>query len=265
VSVAPSRPELRSRYRSAVAEALLTAAAVLLALTPAAAGDIPESIKAPGVLRGIDVSHHSGAVDWAQVKAAGFSFAYVKATEGVDDADPLFAANWQALKELGMPHGAYHFFVTEDDPEEQARFFLDHVELQPGDLVPVVDIELLGHHTPPGVARRLKRFLDLVQQEIGVRPMVYTMPNFWNIHFGAGFGEHPLWVAEYGVDEPRIPEDWEGWHLWQYAEDRIVPGVEKEADLSRIHPDLGLDSLRIDRLREAAEMAVDVPGEIDSP
>ena len=254
MSVAPNQSARRHGHRAA-GGLLLTAAILLAAVTPAAAGDIPEAIQRPGVLRGIDVSHHSGHVDWEQVRAAGFSFAYVKATEGVDDADPLFAANWKALKALGMPHGAYHFFVTEDDPDEQARFFLDHVELEPGDLVPVVDVELLGRDTPPEVADRLKRFLDRVQEEIGVRPMVYTMPNFWNTNFGAGFGEHPLWVAEYGVDEPRIPEDWDGWHLWQYAEDRLVPGVEKEADLSRIHPDLDIDSLRIERLREAAEEA----------
>ena len=234
-------------------------------MTPATAGDIPQSVQQEGVLRGIDVSHHSGTVDWAKVKEAGFSFAYVKATEGVDDLDPLFADNWRTLGELGIPHGAYHFFVSEDDPEEQARFFLSNVDFQPGDLVPVVDVELLGHGTQPGVEQRLKRFLDLVQQGIGVRPMVYTMPNFWNVNFGAGFGEHPLWVAEYGVEAPRIPEDWQGWHLWQYAEDRLVPGVEKEADLSRVHADFDLEALTIGAMRLLAAQRAAAAGESATP
>ena len=84
-------------------------------------------------IHGVDVSHFSGEVDWARVVAAGYHFAYVKATEGVDSLDPLFAQHWSALEGSGLRRGAYHFYVTEDDPEEQARFFLDAVAHGPGD------------------------------------------------------------------------------------------------------------------------------------
>jgi lysozyme len=185
-------------------------------------------------LRGIDVSHHSGDVEWAVVSEAGYDFAIVKATEGVDALDPRFAEHWNALSQLDMLRGAYHFYVSEDDPEEQARFFLSTVELADGDLVPVVDVELIGHGTAPGLADRLRRFLEIVEGELGARPIIYTMPNFWDASLGEGFAHYPLWVAEYEVDEPGLPRDWTDWHLWQYQGDATVPGVEKSADLSRI-------------------------------
>lgn len=194
---------------------------------------------------GIDVSHYSGAVDWHAVRDAGYSFAYVKATEGVDAADPAFAGHWGALAEAGLHRGAYHFYVTEDDPEEQARFFLSVVALGPGDLPAAVDIETLGHDTEPGLPDRFRTFLEIVERETGARPIVYTGPNFWNANLGEGFSDYPLWLAEYGTSEPQVPTGWERWTLWQWQGDATVPGVEKDADLSRLHPDLALPDLRI--------------------
>jgi len=119
----------------------------------------------------------------------GHSFAFIKASEGVDLADPDFGANWTAAGEAGLVRGAYHFYVTEDDPEQQARLFIETVQLEPGDLAPVVDIELIGHGTPPGLPDRLRRFLELLEQRYGVRPIIYTSPKFWNTHFmGARYG-----------------------------------------------------------------------------
>lgn len=215
-----------------------------LLLAPAAGAEPAVSARGDDVL-GIDVSHHSGEVDWEQVVADGYAFAYLKATEGVDAADPKFAEHWARLGELGVARGAYHFYVTEDDPEEQARFFLSTVDHRPGDLLPVVDVELIGHGTKPGLADRVRRFVELVEAELGVRPMLYTQPNFWDAHLGEGFGDHPLWVAELQVATPRLPRGFERWQLWQFQQDREVAGVEKGADVSRLHPDLTLQDLRI--------------------
>ena len=133
-----------------------------------------------------------------------------------------------------MVRGAYHFFVTEDDPDQQAQFFIDNVDLESGDLAPVVDIELIGHGTEPGLIDRLRTMLERLERHYGVKPILYTSPNFWDAHLDHSFGDYPLWVAEYEVDQPKIPEGWDGWHLWQYQRDAAVEGVEKSADLSRV-------------------------------
>lgn len=212
--------------------------------TAAAAGTAEEGRSAaappvvvdPGRLHlGLDLSGHSGSVDWRAIVEAGHSFAFIKATEGVDLEDPDFDLHWPAMKEAGIVRGAYHFFVTEDDPEAQARFFIEHVTLEPGDLAPVVDVELIGHNSPPGLPGRLKKWLALVEAHYGVKPIIYTTAEFWDEHFTDEFGDHPLWVAEYDVEEPRLPAGWKQWHLWQWKDDAPVPGVEKGADLSRVN------------------------------
>ena len=235
-----------SRLVCALAGALLLAGS-LGAAAGGAPAPVPPVPPAPAAepLHGIDVSHYSGGVDWERVREAGFDFAYVKATEGVDSPDPAFADHWRRLGELGIPRGAYHFYVTEDDPEEQARFFLSTAALRSGDLPPAVDIELIGHGTQPGLAERFRTFLEVVARETGARPIVYTSPNFWNAQLTDAFGDHPLWVAEYGVSEPQVPKGWERWTLWQWQDSGAIPGVEKDADVSRLHPELTLDDLRM--------------------
>ncbi len=188
-----------------------------------------------GLHHGIDVSSYSGEVDWAKVREEGHTFAFLKATEGDDLADPSFAQQWPKIKEAGLIRGAYHFYVTEDDPEKQASFFIKTVQLVSGDLAPVVDIELIGKNTPAGLAERLKIFTTRLEEHYGVKPIIYTAPDFWDEHLGEGFGDHPLWVAEYETDQPRLPVGWSDWHLWQWQGDAKVPGVAGSADLSKVN------------------------------
>jgi len=186
--------------------------------------------------KGIDVSVHSGSIDWSEVAKEGHGFAFIKATEGVDLKDPAFDGHWQALKVAGLVRGAYHFYVTEDDPEAQARFFIANVELEPGDLAPVVDLELVGHNTKEGLVERFRTFLEALETHYRLKPIIYTTAKFWDEHFeNDGFGQYPLWVAEYDVDEPSLPIGWNQWLLWQWKGDADIRGVEKGADLSRIN------------------------------
>lgn len=204
-----------------------------------------EPSPADGLRHGIDLSVHSGTIDWASLTDQDFDFVYLKATEGVDLADPAFVEHWRAAAHHGLARGAYHFYVTEDDPLEQADFFISQVDLSAGDLLPVVDIEVIGHDTTPGLAGRLRTFLDRIEEHYGVRPMIYTSPNFWDRHLDDTFGDYPLWIAEYEVTEPRVPRGWSAWTLWQYADDSAVAGVEKDADLNRPHASLDGSTLKI--------------------
>ena len=203
---------------------------------------------------GIDVSHHSGAIDWETVARHGFTFVYLKATEGVDDPDPMFEQHWQTLGELGIPRGAYHFYVTEDDPEQQAEFFLSQAKLGPGDLAPVVDVEVIGKGTSGNLSKQLLRFLEIVERRLGVTPIIYTGVKFWNAHFEPTFGKYPLWVAEYQVEEPSLPHGWSDWHLWQFEGDADIDGIEKGADRSRVRDGIDWSALRVTQTPGDSEM-----------
>ena len=194
-------------------------------------------------IQGIDVSHHSGAVDWQKVRAQNYHFAYVKSSEGVDNPDARFEEHWNGLKATDMERGAYHFYVTEDDPVEQAKFFASRLKDDPGTLPPAVDVELLGKGTTGDMTTTLLTFLRTLEDELGIKPMIYTGPKFWDEYYRPEFSDYHLWMAEYGVHMPKVPFGWDRWLFWQRAADQTIDGVEKNADVSIIHPHVSLDTI----------------------
>src|SRR5262245_8737541 len=75
-------------------------------------------------LDGIDVSHWDGTVDWSAVRGAeSIQLVAAKATEGMGDRDPQFAANWAGMRAAGFRVRIAYHFATGDPPEEQAAWF----------------------------------------------------------------------------------------------------------------------------------------------
>ncbi|MGZ8605402.1 MAG: glycoside hydrolase family 25 protein, partial [Actinomycetota bacterium] len=151
----------RARRRTAVV--LLLAVALVLPVTAAVAdggpghagssgdADTPGPSRAvaqpAGALPGIDVSHHQDTIDWARVAASGQRFAIAKATEGQTFVDPMYAINQLGAESNGIAFGAYHFAKpdgTANDAQLEADHFVDTALLQPGNLIPVLDIERTG-------------------------------------------------------------------------------------------------------------------------
>jgi lysozyme len=190
-------------------------------------------------VQGIDVSDHQGTVDWNAVLQAGRFFTFIKATDGITWTDPEFAANWSGAKAAGLLRGAYHFYETNDDPADQARNFLSAVQLEPGDLPPVVDIEVTkSGQSAAQIVKDLQTWLDLVEQATGRVPILYTNPRYWDSLGTSAFGRYPLWVAEYGVSSPKLPAGWTSWTFWQFSESGTVAGISGSVDLDIFNGDL---------------------------
>jgi lysozyme len=184
-------------------------------------------------VQGIDVSERQGTVDWNAVKQAGKVFVFILATDGITWTDPDFATNWSGAKAAGLLRGAYHFYETDDDPTAQAQNFLSAVQLEPGDLPPVVDIERLDSgSTASQTVKDLQTWLDVVEQATGRTPIIYTSHGFWNSLGTSAFGLYPLWIAEYGVQSPTLPAGWARWTFWQFSESGAVAGISGSVDLN---------------------------------
>jgi lysozyme len=183
-------------------------------------------------LQGIDVSHYQGSVNWSSVKNAGTVFAFAKATDGNTYTDPQFRTNWQAMQAAGILRGAYHFYETNDDPVTQAQNFINAIgSLAANDLPPVVDIEIFkGNFGSASVAANLQTWMDTVEKALSRKPMIYTNTNFWNETINADFSKYPLWIAEYGVSQPKIPSSWKNWNFWQSSQSGSVAGVTGSVD-----------------------------------
>ena len=186
-------------------------------------------------IHGIDVSHHQKDIDWTKVKEQGVTFVFVKATEGVDYLDTMFVKNWKDLEEENMIRGAYHFYVSDDDPLEQAEWFVKNIGSFEGILPPVMDVERAGHDhiTPEAYREKLVKCLGHVEKLTGQLPILYSSPNFAKKYLASDeFGKYKLWIAEYGVEQPTIPNAWQkpGWDFWQNTYQDKVPGVPVEVD-----------------------------------
>jgi lysozyme len=190
-------------------------------------------------IKGVDVSHFDGTVDWGVARRDGVTFAIIKATEGTSFVDNHFASNWANTRANGIVHGAYHFFRPKSDPVAQADFFVG-VAGSPtsGELPPVIDLEVTDGLTAAQVAAGARTFLQRVQQKTGRVPMIYTSVRVFNSLLGgpAGFGPYPLWVANWNVRCPNIPDPpWTRWTFWQSSATGTVAGFSDPVDVDRFN------------------------------
>jgi len=197
---------------------------------------IPESYS----IHGIDVSKYQSAIAWEEVKAMQvkhiqIGFAFIKATEGIGNTDPRFGRNWRKSKEAGICRGAYHFFIASKDGRMQAENFIKRVDLEPGDLPPVLDIEQMNGATAAELRKEAKRWLETAEAYYNVRPIIYTNVDFYNRVLGSEFDSYPLWVAHYY--EPEQPRIKRGWVFWQHSDEGRVNGIVPKVDFNVFNGD----------------------------
>jgi lysozyme len=191
-------------------------------------------------IHGIDVSHYQSSINWDDVKAMQdknikIGFAFIKATEGLNNTDNTFRRNWVKAKESGMPRGAYHFFVPSKSGKAQAESFIDNVELEKGDLPPVLDIERTYGASSEQIQQRAKDWLVMIEKKYKVKPVIYTNVVFYETFLAGQFDEYPLWVAHYLVkDKPHIKRSWT---FWQHNETGRVNGIDAYVDFNAFNGD----------------------------
>ncbi|MBD1397482.1 lysozyme [Pontibacter sp. JH31] len=186
----------------------------------------------PSSLKGIDVSKWQKEVDWDQVKGADVSFAFVKATQDDYRLDPYFGRNWEETKRVGIKRGAYHFFIPAAPVQGQIDLFINTVALEPGDLPPVLDVEVIEKHTSGTEMRRsMHIWLEAITKHYGVKPIIYTNQNFYRRWLQGHFKDYHFWIARYNTIEPEIHQE-DKWLFWQYSDTGRLPGVRAAIDLN---------------------------------
>jgi lysozyme len=186
-------------------------------------------------IHGIDVSRYQQMIAWdavkaMQVKDIRLRFAFIKATEGIGNTDPQFYRNWKRSKDAGIIRGAYHFFITTKDARMQAENFIKIVDLKPGDLPPVLDVEQTSGISKELIKKELKTWLDIVENYYHIKPIIYTNIDFYKQNMGEGFDDYPLWVAHYY--QPRQPRIKRDWVFWQHNDGGRVNGILSPVDFN---------------------------------
>ena len=194
-------------------------------------------------IHGIDVSKFQGDIDWNAVANSGVKFAWIKATEGGDNADARFQANWNGAKAAGVPRGAYHFVYWCRPPMEEMANFEQNAPVEGDALPPVLDVEATPtsktchrHLTQQDAIAEMKVMLDEMERHYGKRPIIYTTVDFYQAILADGaFMDYPIWVRSTKY-QPSVKYGPRPWHFWQYqsdGSDRRHPGPRRSRRLFR--------------------------------
>jgi GH25 family lysozyme M1 (1,4-beta-N-acetylmuramidase) len=196
-------------------------------------------------LEGLDVSVYQSTIDWAKVAAAGKKFAIIRASAGSLTADTRYAANRSGAKAAGLPIAAYHFANPDTAPNDalnEANWFLQNATPTHGEMIPALDVEVTNGLSVSAMQTWVSTWLTRVSSVLGVKPMIYTSPNFWSTYMGnttqfADGGYKILWIAHWtSASQPTVPaNNWggNGWTFWQYTSSGTVSGISGNVDLDR--------------------------------
>ncbi len=189
---------------------------------------------------GIDISFYQGdEIDDLEKSRDSIDFIICKATQGISMIDPMFQKNWITIKEKGFIRGAYHFYVSTDDPVEQAEFFIERIQdIQPNDLPPVVDVEQGGivgdSQTPTDIQQSVLKVLETIEEQLHIKPIIYTNTDFANAYLNnPELANYPLWIADYeSQKEPVLPITWQekGYTLWQKSDTYKILNYTNDED-----------------------------------
>ena len=180
---------------------------------------------------GIDVSSHNGEIDFDKVKADGYSFVIIKASEGLEHHDSRFATNYDNARKSGLKVGAYHFFRKDTDGLNQAKNFLETIGWRKLDLPLVVDVEDWSNAKnveDERTQKNLDAMLDNLRSR-GHKVMVYTNGDGYKKYIKDGQININLWLCAFKQPDKlkHIPHQ-----LQQYSHWGRVKGIWGDVDLN---------------------------------
>jgi GH25 family lysozyme M1 (1,4-beta-N-acetylmuramidase) len=218
-------------------------------MQPKAQAAVPQPAKAQAktaqtAYKGVDLSVHNGAVDFAKLKSAGYTFAILR--EGYGDElsypgqkDTRFEQNYKNAKAAGLHIGAYHYMyaTTVNGARREAQGFLNNLKGKSFDYPIALDIEERSQYNLPNatVEAIVKAFMDVCEQA-GYYCLLYSYESFLTAKFSAAFrSKYDVWCANI----TRTPSIAYGIH--QYSFTGRVAGIAGNVDLnstSRDYPSI---------------------------
>lgn len=186
---------------------------------------------------GLDVSYWQGIIQWDQLSLLcdeegrvsdkitepcnqrPAQFVFIRATKYSSIVDSHYQRNYNEAKKLGIPCGAYHFLTDTASAKVQAELFLSHVQLEPGDLPPVLDVEIDSRE----IITKAKEWLEIVEKQCGVKAIIYTTMHIYetrikNDHI---LSTRDLWLAKPRGEMPDVPNC----KFWQFTHKGHVLGI----------------------------------------
>lgn len=191
---------------------------------------------------GIDVSEWQGNIDFERVKNSGIDIVYIKSSEGTRYIDPYFRTNYNSAKENGLNIGFYHFMTatSENEAIAEAGFFASVVNGLDTDCRLAMDFEMFDGLDVREINDISLAFLAEVERLTEKEVVVYSDAYNARVNFSSRLSsQYPIWVAEYGVNEPSNG-NWSSWIGFQYTNQGRVSGISSFVDRDYFTSDIFL-------------------------
>ena len=192
-------------------------------------------------MRGIDVSHWQGKIDWKKVADSGIEFVIIKAMhEGTLEPDVEFKRNYDEAGKYGLKRGVYIFTGNTgiQNPEKEAKAFLKILDGRKLEMGIWFDFEhqnlaKAGKAKIEDIAYKYKQIFE------GYSCGVYTNMNWYkNILPDSVRCIFKLWVARYPANDRGImayslnPKDVVKNSIgWQFTTKGRVDGINGNVDI----------------------------------
>jgi len=198
---------------------------------------------------GVDVYSGNSTINWSQVKAAGYIFAWAKATEGVGYTDSEYLNYAVNGVNAGMKMGAYHFIRADLNPTtrtgaiSEANYFLSVAQpyITSCELPPALDVEgsyLQSNFTSDSLTTWIQNWMTTVQNATGIAPVIYISATN-AAYINSSLNTYKLWIDYLSEDSTVTPTNtgvFPTWAINQYSWTRSVSGIAgSQTDVNVFH------------------------------
>ena len=213
--------------------------------------------------RYIDVSRYQGAIDWAQVAAAGYKGAMLKTvstnrklSKRADGLyiDPTFEDNYRSAKAAGLDVGVYYYTYATSEAMADAELALVRQAVYGKELTMPVCVDVEENKLKPMSTLDLTNLTAYALEQVekmGFYAQLYTYTGYsYELDMGRLANRWDVWLADYTGKAPAV-----GYHYnaHQHTSKGHVPGISGNVDLNvttlnypRIIRKKGLTRLRED-------------------
>ena len=185
-------------------------------------------------VKGIDISHWNGSIDFEKVNASGIDFVIIKAG-GSDKGfytDSMFKENYNKAIAAGLSVGAYYFagknFRGIEAGITDARKFTKILDGLKFDYPVFLDIEAQENRYKEAITDAAVAFCEEMEKA-GYFVGIYAsdISGFKDKLNHDRIKSYAHWVARYGKE----PEVCKNYGIWQYSSKGSVPGICGSVDM----------------------------------
>lgn len=192
--------------------------------------------------RYIDVSRYQGAIDWAQVAAAGYKGAMLKTvstnrklSKRADGLyiDPTFEDNYRSAKAAGLDVGVYYYTYATSEAMADAELALVRQAVYGKELTLPVAVDVEENELKPMSTLDLTNLTAYALEQVekmGFYAQLYTYTGYkYELDMARLSSRWDVWLADYTGKPPAVTFKY---NAHQHTSKGAVPGISGNVDLN---------------------------------